>query len=144
MQCVANVVELWLVGGAYPYPRCSVHRLLLFATNITYSLSIVNTSPIFASCKYTQAAFFGHTLLPDDSPAAGVESHGSPSTVTTLHPALPVGHEPVPAAIVGVALSEPDKIVDVYGPSPACAGELGEKYLPATQTVSVFPDMNVV
>jgi hypothetical protein len=61
-----------------------------------------------------------------------------------VHPALPAGQAPVPAAIEGVALSAPDTMVDVYGPSPNCGGLFGEKNFPATHTVSVFPETKVV
>src|ERR1035438_1864748 len=83
-------------------------------------------------------------LLPAASPAAGYGSHGSPSTVTWLQPALPAGQTPVPAAIVHVADSAPDTIVDVYGPSASCGGLFGEKYFPAIHSVSVLPAMNLV
>jgi hypothetical protein len=137
-------MELWLDGEVTPYPRWSVHWFPFFATSSVNSFSIEKTSPAFASCRYTQAGFLGHTLLPVASPAAGVGSHGSPSTVTRLQPALPAGQTPVPAAIPGVAVNAPDTIVEVYGPSSSCGGEFGEKNFPAIHTVSVFPDTNVV
>src|ERR1019366_1822401 len=147
IQCDDKVVELWSDGELIPYPRCSVHWFPFFATSTVYSLSIVNTSPTFASCRYTHAGFFGHTLLPVASPAAGVASHGSPSTATrlqTAHPAPPGEQPPLPAAIAGVAVSAADTMVEVYGPSASCGGLFGEKNFPATHTVSVFPETKVV